>query len=266
MRVLEFDLQRVVRLAVGLAPYAAAVGLLVFAQLAANPLDGAQLPVLSAERIGADGRAHPLHVYSYTSPEGGCETIRIAFEAPSRVGAPMAVYLSGLFSAQARWNGVALGGKGSPSGSPALERPGPIDAVLPIPALALRPGRNVLELRLSAQHLNYPVGSILHTVNGRAGVSVAPYSADRRRPLGNYTAPVVMLGALALALVALARRRSPLAGGLGPLLLAGALTMTALAEVSRALFDYAYTWHVWRLAALVACSAATSFKTTRNLP
>lgn len=260
MRVLEFDLQRAVRrLASALPPYAAALVLLLFAQLAAHPLDRSQLPVLSAERIGADGRAHPLHDYSYTPPEGGYETIRFAFEAPDRVGAPMAVYLSGLFSAEARWNGVALGGKGSPGGSPALERPGPIDAVLPIPASVLRPGRNALELRLSAQHLNYPVGSILHAVNGRAGVSVAPYSADRRRPLVNYTAPIVMLGALALALVALAKRRSPIAERLGPLLLAGALTMTALAEVSRALFDYAYTWHAWRLAALVASSAATSF-------
>lgn len=253
-------MQRVVRrLASALAPYAAAFGLLAFAQLAANPLDGAELPVLSVERVSADGSTHPLHVYSYTPPRGGYETIRVAFEAPDHVGAPMVVYLSGLFSAEARWNGVVLGGKGSPGGSRALERPGPIDALLPIPASALRPGRNELELRLSAQHLNYPVGSILHMVNGRAGVSVAPYSADRRRPLGNYTAPIVMLGALALALVALATRRSRLDGRLGPLLLAGALALTALAEVSRALFDYAYTWHVWRLAALVACSAATSF-------
>jgi hypothetical protein len=164
---------------------------------------------------------------------------------------PLALALSGPFSAEIWWNGERIGAKGAPGPDAASERAGPIDAVLALPAGLMRE-ENTLLVRYSSHRAFYTPSAVLQ------GVYLIPYSADARRPV-RYYAPVVLLSgalaALAGFFVYYGRMRGDaraywLPAGLAGLIFAGA------AEVSRAWINYAYEWHQPRQAATLIGMAA----------
>lgn len=187
-------------------------------------------------------------------PKGRISVLRARIEMPPAVvaaGRPMALYLSGVFSADAVWNGNPIGSKGRPGASTLKEVPGPIDAVIPLPAGALKPNQNVLTLHLSGERL--AAGhSVIHGQGGIFGMRVAPFSADARRPIGYYATPFLMSGVLLLALVLVAfrgRLRSP-----ATVILAG-LLICAVAELSRSIIDYPYPLQALRMSGVKAGAA-----------
>lgn len=163
-------------------------------------------------------------------------------------GQPMAVALSGPFSAQVFLNGTKIGEKGVPGPDASTERAGPIDAVFPLPAAYLRAGENRIAVRFSAHRVGYRPFAIVQSLR------LTPVTTDARRDI-RYYAPGLLFGgglvALAAGLLLLMRARKDrrlrdlLFGVIG---LAGAFA----AEVSRALTSYPYDWHQARQLAIGA--------------
>lgn len=157
--------------------------------------------------------------------------------------APLAIELSGPFSAQVAVNGETIGMKGRPGDDKSSEIAGPIDAVFAIPERALRETGNVAMIEYSAHHLNYRPAFLIH------GLRLAPYESDARRPLRFYGTTVLSMGALAglaLAFWRFSSRRERYVvllavGCLGLLVSAGA-------EISRSFINYPYPWHAPRQA------------------
>lgn len=250
MHLKWFDLhrRRALPLATGVL---AMLALLQFStMLPAAP--AASLSLRSAALLDADGGARAVSLAAMRLPEGH-GTLRLVFEAPAGARGPMALHLSGLFSADVIWNGRWLGSKGRPADA-APERPGPIDAVIAIPPDLIHPGDNVVDLRLSTRR---PLSqSIIHWSNGAPGIRVAPYEADARRPITHYGAPLLMLGGLPLVVFALSLAR-PLSWRL--LLLPASLWAAAAAEISRSLINYPYILHDVRTSILAAAFAGVGF-------
>jgi hypothetical protein len=159
-------------------------------------------------------------------------------------GDPLAIELSGPFSAEIRINGKVIGKKGNPGSSATEEIAGPIDAVIAVPAGLLREGGNRVQIRYSSHHLNYQPASLLQ------GLRLQRYEADARRPLRYYVLTLIGIGAVVgvmVGLLKLGRRRNDrlvflLAGGCALLLIA------ACAEFTLSLVNYAYVWHAPRQA------------------
>jgi hypothetical protein len=165
------------------------------------------------------------------------------------------LYLSGTFSASATWNGISIGSKGSPGGSAGDETPGPIDAVLHIPAAVLQAGRNTLLLEMSSHHVSAPVTSVIHGTPALYGLRVAPFSAHERRPIGYYAVPFFMLGVLLVALVAVGTSVARTAAiRTLSLLIVGSLIVAAIAEVSRSVINYPYSFHELRMTVLLVAT------------
>ncbi|HEY3947794.1 LytTR family DNA-binding domain-containing protein [Phenylobacterium sp.] len=210
--------------------------------------------MLSAEILTPGSGWRPVDLRALKLPKGQVSLLRARFDiAPAILAArtPLGLYLSGGFSADAAWNGTPIGTKGRPGASASTEVPGPVDAVLPLPAERLDPKRDVLMLRLSAERLDAS-RSVIHGQGTIFGLRVAPFSADARRPVGYYAAPLLMSGVLLLSLVLMASRRelrSP-----GAAILAG-LLICAAAELSRSVIDYPYPLQALRMSVLKAGAA-----------
>lgn len=171
--------------------------------------------------------------------------IRIRFdlsEAERRAGTAV-VALPGAFAARAYLNGAHIGSKGGPAFTAEGERPGPIDAVLPL-GPAARTGVNELLLFVSAHHAHFRQGALLNAFQ------IMPRGGEAQRPLARYGLAISQVGVLLAIVVGFAgmalRRRSDLAlrwaaAGAAFLLLAIA------AETTRVWWSYPYPYHVVRL-------------------
>lgn len=151
---------------------------------------------------------------------------------------PLAIALSGPFSAEVYWNAHLIGRKGEVVGRDG-ERAGPIDALIAIPAERIAPARNRLMLRLISSRAGYEPAVIVQNL------SIAPYSADERRSLRYYLPALSLIGvmlALIVVTIRLARDRKDKRLYFLVAALAG-LMMADLAEISRALVNYPYSWH-----------------------
>jgi len=159
---------------------------------------------------------------------------------------PVALYLSGLFSAEVYWDGLLLGSKGKPGASRELEEAGPIDATFHIPDGWAGPGNQCIALRMSAFHAGYVPDQILHTI------SLGGYRSDPRRELRHYAWPLLLSsGFLLMGLIFL--RTYLQTGSLRALFstaVAGFILVQLFAEVSRSLIAYEYQWHVVRSASI----------------
>lgn len=159
---------------------------------------------------------------------------------------PVALYLSGPFSAEVYWDGQLLGSKGKPGASRALETAGPIDAIFHIPDGWGGPGSHFLALRMSAFHVGYVPDQIIHML------SLGGYRADPRRNLRHYAWPLLLSsGFLLIGLIFL--RIYQQTGSLRALFstaVAGFVLVQLFAEVSRSLIAYEYQWHVIRSASI----------------
>lgn len=164
---------------------------------------------------------------------------------------PLGLYLSGTFSARALWNGQEVGQKGVPGVSPNDESPGPVDTILHLPANTLSPGNNVALIELSSHFRQHSLNTILHGSETLPGLRLASYSAETRRPISYYAAPLLIFALLVVAVFVIAStsvHQQTLA-----LILATALVVASAAEIFRAFYAYPYSWHMLRLG-LLACA------------
>lgn len=175
--------------------------------------------------------------------------IRWRVDVPAATGArPMALLVSGPFSAEIYWNGRLVGRKGALPDTNARERPGEIDAVFAIPPDLIRPEGNVAAIRAVSTRAGYEPAVMLQSLH------VAPYRADSRRSL-RYYAPTILLssGLLALAcVIALLAWQRFDRRTIWLLVAIAGLVIALCAEISRALVDYPYDWHLIRQATAMA--------------
>lgn len=163
---------------------------------------------------------------------------------------PLGLYLSGTFSARVLWNDQEVGQKGVPSLSPAEETPGPVDAIIHLPASVLSPGNNVALIELSSHFRQRSLNTILHGSDALPGLRLASYSAETRRPISYYAAPLLTLALLLVAVFAIAS--TPVHARKLALTLVLSLVVASAAEIFRAFYAYPYSWHMLRLG-LLAC-------------
>jgi len=165
---------------------------------------------------------------------------------------PLMVWVIAMASSEVRWNGVIIGRNGVPGTDRASERPGRFVASFVVPDRLVRPGDNLVSVRLSAHHLWLPVRTPVHVIE------VGPYETAALPGLSAYLPALLMLGALATALIyfaaAAAGDRGDRAARLLVLIAASAM-LQLLAEVSRAFIAYSYPWHLARVAAIALLAA-----------
>jgi hypothetical protein len=182
-------------------------------------------------------------------PIGRAVWVRAEFELTEGQarGGGVTLILQGLFSADVRVNGIAIGpSKGQPGLTPASETPGRIDEALPLSG-AVRAGENNLLVLLSAHHVNYRPGDVFHAVY------LTFSGAAARRPLEHYGAAIAQSGVLLAVALALLFAGSTRASGM-PLLWAGAgavcLLLAMAGEMLRSFWNYQYPFHVVRMLAI----------------
>lgn len=244
------------RIGQALRPWEAALATLVCALILIAPWPGEETLIWRAGEVsvlapGADPSVSSdwasAQIWRVDPAQG---VVRVRWAAPDEAfetGAPMALELSGPFSALAFLNGERVGAKGRPLGPDGPERAGPIDSLIALPANLIRPSGNIIELEVSSTRAGYDPAVILQTVG------ITPYRADARRSLRLYAPTLGLAGilvVLAVGLIRLGQDRADkalywLAAGLG------ALVIAALAEISRAYVNYPYSWHQPRQAVIL---------------
>ena len=211
--------------------------------------DPPQIEIWAPDEISiGSARAVPVHAVGPSDSITSIETEIIVPEGDSR-NTPMALYLSGTFSAAAYWDNLRIGEKGHPADNHIEERPGQVDAILPIPAHLLSPGPHTVRLDLSSHHLQWPVRSIFHGNAQRPGLFVAPYNADARRDFSRYMTVFAVSGlcvSLIMVMLVYPGLGSPVRGEIACLI--AALLVIAITETGRAFINYTYDWHLPRLA------------------
>ena len=168
---------------------------------------------------------------------------------------PLTVWLTAMASAEVRWNGVLIGRNGRPGADRASEIPGRFISSFDVPAELVRPGDNIVSLRLSAHHLWLPVQRTVHNF------WVSPYETPLLPGLTDYVPAMLTLGALLAALAyfgatAFSDRADRNARLIA--LIAGLVALQLPIEVSRAFVAYTYPWHLVRVAAIALLSGATA--------
>src|SRR5687767_5680833 len=108
---------------------------------------------------------------------------------------PLMVWITAMASAEVRWNGVLIGYNGRPGPDRRSERPGRFVANVAVPVELVRPGANIVSLRLSAHHLWLPVQRTVH------GFAVTRYETPSLPGLSQYLPAMLTIGALLAALI-----------------------------------------------------------------
>jgi DNA-binding LytR/AlgR family response regulator len=207
---------------------------------------------LAAERTGP---WQPARLDALVLPDNHA-WLRAVFTVPlSGLAAdspPLGLYLSGTFSARVIWNGQEVGHKGEPAVSREGEIPGPVDAIIHLPAEILSPGNNTALIELSSHFRQNSLNSILHGGDALPGLRLASYSSEVRRPISYYAAPLITFVLLAVAafvlLTVTAHQRTR------ALVLVAALMISAATEIFRAFYAYPYSWHMLRLGLLASAA------------
>lgn len=173
---------------------------------------------------------------------------------------PLAVHITAMASAEVHWNGVLIGHNGAVGESRALETPGQFDAVVLIPPELVRPGPNIVAIRLSAHHLWAPVARPIHHL------SVGPFEGADRTIVIHYLPTLIVIGLLLFAFVAnlslwLLRRQRGGGAAIFPFL-AGTIVLQATIETSKLALAYPYPWQLARLAALAGLTTLAGLLVT----
>lgn len=161
-----------------------------------------------------------------------------------------ALFLGGVASSEAWFNGRKLGANGRPGSNARAEIPGRYQATFTIPDSAWRPTGGTLVVRLSSFHggvrFAWPM----------SGVVVAPYPLPSRAPLLAVT--FVAAGALFAATfgfgVIHALRRT--SSSLILAAMSAVAGLQAVVESLRSLFAYPYPLHAWRMGTILTLAAA----------
>lgn len=231
------------------------LGLLLFVSLAAAgpsllPFSFSEARITIGDdpayaRADFDDSAWPRRDWSEVS-ERGIWWFRRHLEMPEayREGnVPIGLYIFGAASAEVWWDGQPVGSKGRAGATPDSELPGPMDDVVSFPPELLTPGEHVLAIRFSSQHAGSGIATPVDAV------FFAPYGSPLRYFQDRYRPSLLLGGGLGLAamflMVMWVRERQR---DVAWLLLASTSALAQLAvEVSRAIIQYPYPWHEWRL-------------------
>ena len=184
-------------------------------------------------------------------------TVRVDPGAMPLTRPPM-VWVIALASAEVRWNGVLIGRNGVIGDDRASEVAGRYVSTFQVPPRLVRPGDNLLTVRLSGQHLWLPVRAPIHFID------VTLYETPHLPGLSDYLPALLMLGAFLAALFyfgasSLADRRGRDSRAAMLLaIIAAAATAQLLTEASRAFIAYAYPWHLARVTAVALFAAAAA--------
>ncbi len=236
------------------------LALLAFLLAAAAPVvESGPLQLCPTPVMGPDCRELALDGFRPGEREVFLNRIVAIDPAALPLARPSMVRIVAMASSEVRWNGVVIGRNGTPGPDAASEEAGRFVANILIPPGSIRPGANLLSVRMSAQHLWLPVERPIHFIE------VMPYEGDRLPGLDVYLPALLMLGAFGAALIYFAAAAWSERGARAPLLLtivAGAALLELAAEVSRSFVAYLYPWHLARvviiavLAAIIATLAA----------
>lgn len=239
-----------------LRPWEAGLAAILCTLVLLVPWPGSNAPVWQADRVETlavnfdvdDQTVWREQAFWRADPGDG--VLQLRWRVPDAALAsdtPMALALSGPFSAEAFFNGQRIGAKGRPLSETAAERAGPIDSLIALPRDLIRPSGNEVTLVISSTRAGYQPAVIVQTL------AVTPYRSDARRSLRDYAPTLGLAGVLAVLAISLIRLGLDredrtlfwLAGGLA------ALVIAALAEISRAYVNYPYDWHQPRQAVIL---------------
>lgn len=203
---------------------------------------------------GAVGPAGPVlrdcrPIGDSIDPQGRELWVRAPITAPAD-DRPRVLYVAGVASSEAWLNGRRLGNNGQPAASAQAEIPGRYQAILPIAESAWQPGENMLVLHLSSFHGG------LRFAQPMSAVAVAPYPyAQRIAPLAIpfLAAGILLAAAFGFGVIHAMRRTG---SSLILAVMAGVAALQAIVESLRAMFDYSYPLHAWRMSAIWALAAA----------
>jgi hypothetical protein len=175
-------------------------------------------------------------------------TLRTTFlaSAPGQSSGPVVVHITAMASAEARWNGTTIGRNGIVGADQATETPGRFDAVILVPPDRIRPGPNLVEIRLSAHHLWASVRRPIHLL------SVGPYEDSARSVFDHYLPTLVVIGLLIVAFGMNALLWFLDRGAVQAIfaVLSAAILLQAVLEASKLVMTYAYPWQLARLFAI----------------
>lgn len=252
-----------------MAAMRALLALLAFLLAAAAPVvESGPLQLCPTAEIGAGCRDLALDGFRPGDREVFLNRVVTIHPAALPLERPSMVRIVAMASSEVRWNGALIGRNGTPGPDAASEEPGRFVANILLPAASMRPGANLLSVRLSAQHLWLPVARPIHFIE------VMPYEGDRLPGLDVYLPALLMLGAFGAALIYFAAAAWSEGGARAPLLLAivaGAALLELAAEVSRSFIAYPYPWHLARVAiiallAAIIATLAAAYAATRLAP
>ena len=190
-------------------------------------------------------------IQGFVDPQGRELWVRSTVAAPTD-NRPRALYLVGAAASEAWLNGQHLGVNGKPGATAQDEVPGRYQAILPIRETAWRPGENEVVLRLSSFHGG------LRFARPMNAMDVWPYPYPQRIALLALTfvaAGALLAAAFGFGVIHAMRRTG------SSLLLAAMASVAALqavVESLRALLDYAYPLHAWRMSAIWLLAAGFS--------
>jgi len=204
---------------------------------------------------------HPIQ--EFVDPQGRELWIRSAVGNPADAR-PRILYVAGVASSEAWFNGQRLGANGRPGADARAEIPGRYQAIFPIRESAWRPGENMVVLHLSSFH------SGLHFARPMSAMGIGANPSQPMAPLAiTFGAAGALLAAAFGFGVIHAMRRT--GSSLILTAMAGVAALQAIVESLRTLFDYFYPLHAWRLSAIWVLSAAfavllVTYASTRFLP
>lgn len=197
-------------------------------------------------------------------PQGRELWIRSTLAAPTD-DRPRALYVAGVASSQAWLNGRPLGANGKPGATAQTETPGRYQAILPIRETLWRPGQNTLVLRLSSFHGG------LRFAGPISALGVWPYPYPDRAVFLAVTfaaTGALLAAAFGFGLIHVLRRTG---SSLILAAMAAIAALQAVVESLRALLNYTYPLHAWRMSAIWLLAAAfavllTAYAASRFLP
>jgi DNA-binding LytR/AlgR family response regulator len=182
-------------------------------------------------------------------PQGREMWIRSTIDRPGDAG-PRALYVAGVASSEAWLNGEHVGSNGRPGATRRLETPGRYQAVHPIQERVWRQGGNSLMLRLSSFHGG------LRFASPMSAILVLPYPYPQRTALlavTFVTAGALLAAAFGFGVIHAMRRTG---SSLTLAAMAAVAALQAIVESLRAMFDYPYPLHAWRMGAIWVLAAA----------
>jgi hypothetical protein len=210
-------------------------------------------------RVGFDDSSCPERAVTDVDPQGRALWLRarVTWNGPER--GPLGVRIAAMASSEVYLNGARLGANGRPAARRTDEIAGLMDAELHLPVALLRPGENLLAVRMSSHRMPFQVAMPVHTLR------IGPYTGARLGMVRHYLPAMVASGALLMAAIffmaAFALDRSETS--------AAWLSLTALlvvgqtaAEAMRGLVPYPYPVHAVRLVAITALAGLFSVALT----